>query len=419
MNEKYADLIMSHLQANYLKMIHPPTDKFTRPYIVAGGGYETCMWDWDSFFASVSLFRIMDMTSASDADRAAVIDAMKGNILNFLDFQLPSGAIPHSLYVGAEHLFAEMIEKYDEPNMHKPVFAQFVHMVVEETGDTQWIADRMPDIARFMRRYDEKYYDDRTGLYFWRSGAVIGVDNDPCTFGRPKNSSASVYLNCLMIKELDAMARLWDTFGDAAAAEQYRAKKTTLTEAIQKYLWDKRDCFFYSADLQCQTDKEIPWLNSGMGVFWPCLPMRIQVWTGFMPLWAGAATPQQAHELVEKHLYDTEALCSDYGMRTLAANEPMYNCDRTSNPSNWLGPIWLISNYMIFQGLYDYGYHTEAADLCARIVNLLGRDIEENGAMHEYYIPETGIGVMNPGFMNWNYLVANMIDETRKMNLKK
>jgi hypothetical protein len=40
---------------------------------------------------------------------------------------------------------------------------------------------------------------------------------------------------------------------------------------------------------------------------------------------------------------------------------------------------------------------------------LLGRDIERHGGMHEYCVPETGEGVMNLGFMNWNCLVANML----------
>ena len=33
------------------------------------------------------------------------------------------------------------------------------------------------------------------------------------------------------------------------------------------------------------------------------------------------------------------------------------------------------------------------------------------GAMHEYYVPETGEPIVNQGFMNWNYLVMNMMAE--------
>ena len=134
-----------------------------------------------------------------------------------------------------------------------------------------------------------------------------------------------------------------------------------------------------------------------------------------MPLWAGFATPEQAADLVRLHLNDREALGCDFGVRSLAANEPMYNCQASSNPSNWLGPVWMIPNYMVFRGLLDYGFKAEAEAFCGKVVELLGRDIETNGGMHEYYVPETGKGVMHLGFMNWNYLVANMIADARAL----
>lgn len=36
------------------------------------------------------------------------------------------------------------------------------------------------------------------------------------------------------------------------------------------------------------------------------------------------------------------------------------------------------------------------------------RDLERFGALHEYYLPESGEPVLNRGFQNWNYLVLNM-----------
>ena len=34
---------------------------------------------------------------------------------------------------------------------------------------------------------------------------------------------------------------------------------------------------------------------------------------------------------------------------------------------------------------------------------------QPEGALHEYYNPETGAPIMNKGFQNWNYLVLNML----------
>ena len=47
----------------------------------------------------------------------------------------------------------------------------------------------------------------------WLDDFAIGVDNDPCTYYRPPKSSASIYLNCLMYKELNAASELADMLG--------------------------------------------------------------------------------------------------------------------------------------------------------------------------------------------------------------
>ena len=65
---------------------------------------------------------------------------------------------------------------------------------------------------------------------------------------------------------------------------------------------------------------------------------------------------------------------------------------------------------MVFDGLRKYGYDDDARELAEKTVILLGRDIEQCGKMHEYYHPETGEGVNNAGFQNWNFLSLDMIE---------
>ena len=90
--------------------------------------------------------------------------------------------------------------------------------------------------------------------------------------------------------------------------------------------------------------------------------------------------------------------------------EKMYAIIKSGNPSCWLGPIWGISNFMVFDGLRKYDFVDEAKDLAVKTISMFGRDIENNGQMHEYYDPETGLGVNNPGFQNWNLLSLNMFE---------
>lgn len=68
------------------------------------------------------------------------------------------------------------------------------------------------------------------------------------------------------------------------------------------------------------------------------------------------------------------------------------------------------SNVALKQILADAGAdREEARGLCEKTIRLFGRDIIRFGAMHEYYSPDDGEPVMNPGFQNWNMLVLNMI----------
>ena len=136
---------------------------------------------------------------------------------------------------------------------------------------------------------------------------------------------------------------------------------------------------------------------------------------GFLPMWAGLATPEQAERMVARYR-DERTFFAPYGVRTLSKMEKMYAVLKSGNPSCWRGPIWGISNYMVFDGLVRYGYAEDAKDLAEKTVRLFGKDIEACGELHEYYDPETGLGVNNPGFQNWNLLSVNMFEWLRKNN---
>ena len=156
-------------------------------------------------------------------------------------------------------------------------------------------------------------------------------------------------------------------------------------------------------------------LHKGCPRHWNCLIQRIGVWSGFLAMWAGIATKEQAQQMVKEHYLNEKTFFAPYGVRTLSKMEKMYAIIKSGNPSCWLGPIWGISNYMVFEGLRLYGFVDEARDLAIKTITLFGKDIEKNGQMHEYYDPETGEGVNNPGFQNWNLLSLNMFDWLKRL----
>ena len=83
----------------------------------------------------------------------------------------------------------------------------------------------------------------------------------------------------------------------------------------------------------------------------------------------------------------------------------------SGNPSNWLGPIWILTNYFLWKGLRKYHFIEEADELAAKTKKLLEQDLSVHRQLHEYYQPESGEPLMNPGFMSWNLLVLEMINE--------
>ena len=145
-------------------------------------------------------------------------------------------------------------------------------------------------------------------------------------------------------------------------------------------------------------------LKSGMDF----LIQRIGSWSGFLAMWSGIATRDQAERMVRENLLDPGSFWASYGVRTLSKYEKMYQIKPTNNPSCWLGPVWGISNYFVFRGLIKYGYTAEAEELAAKTVSLFSHDIKSCGEMHEYYHPETGEPVINSGFQNWNLLALNL-----------
>jgi putative isomerase len=180
---------------------------------------------------------------------------------------------------------------------------------------------------------------------------------------------------------------------------------------IQKFCWDPRDSYYYTVDVQCVDRRAelIPTVARGMAMSWNCLPTRIQMFTGLLPLWCGIAPQEIAHKLISTNYLADDRLRAEWGVRSLSNLETMYSMDFSSNPSNWLGPVWIIVNYFVWRALQRYGYKKEADALADKTILLLSKDLEANGSLNEYYHPDTGAALSHKGFMDWNLLVLEMI----------
>ena len=407
-----ADALLRYFAENAPLLLRGPDGILKYPSVapsLPGKRYSTSLWDWDTLWTSQGLFRLGALQH-DEPLKQKLCKHVSGSLLNFLDHASPGGQIPIIMTADDPDPLRIMGKNSTSRNQAKPVFGQLGLLVCDQSGDAKWLEPHFDAILRF---YDSwtKHNTSQIGLLAWGDDVAIGDDNDPTTFGRPFFSSANLLLNCLFYQDLSASAELARRLGRAADHDRLSRLAEELAHRIQRFCWDPRDSYYYTVDVQCADRRAelIPTVGRGMDMSWKCLPLRVQMFTGFLPLWCGVAPQQDAEKLISKNYLADDRLCAQWGVRSLSNHETMYSLDFSSNPSNWLGPIWIIVNYLVWKALQRYGYKKEADALADKTILLLSRDLEANGSLNEYYHPDTGAPLSHKGFMDWNLLVLEMI----------
>lgn len=412
---RYKEICRKNIYPLMKAMNREPVGALKYPFIVPGSGpYVNDLWDWDSWLSNVAIRQIVtDKGNKADAQEAFRFE--QGCILNKLSYCGVDGYVPVVIQPGTPSPadLRRMVNIY-RTNMHKPCLAQQAAFIIQQNdGDARWLRDSYFMLAEFVNKYLNYHRDKSTGLLYWEDDERIGVDNDPSTFYRPHESSGSIFLNSFMYKELKAMAYISQQLGMSENATDYDNKAQRLAESINRYCWDPRDGTYYSVDFNL-LPVEKPGnsdfsLHQGAPRDYDCLIQRFSVWSSFLPMWAGIASPEQAKEMVERNYRNPKLFNAPAGVYTLSPMEKMYNVKASGNPSSWLGPVWGCANYFVWKALLNYGYEDDARELAEKTVILFGYDFERFGLLHEYYGPESGEPILNPGFQDWNLLVLNMI----------
>lgn len=128
-------------------------------------------------------------------------------------------------------------------------------------------------------------------------------------------------------------------------------------------------------------------------------PIRVNTAATFLPLFAGLASDEQAGRLVEEHLQNPAEYAPDadapYLLTTTSKSEPAWDARRY-----WRGPVWIILNWLVSEGLHRYGYHELADKIKSDSLALMARS-----GFREYYDPRDGSGCGSPDF-SWSAALA-------------
>lgn len=366
------------------KLLRPAEGVLRHPSISSSPPGKACsnqFRDSDTYWTARGLFRHAELTPDGDLHRN-LSEHVQSSLLNLFDHQSENERIPIMIDVNDAGFIGCLRTKAPNPNNQvKPSMGQLALLIADDVGDLKSLAPRFDNLLRF---YDSWILGNPTdlGLLVWGDDVAIGDDNDSTTFGRPFFSSATLMLNCLYYEDLRAAAELSQRLNRTLDAQILSHRRDELNDSIQTCFRDPRDRFFYTVDVEsvdCRAEL-IPNPNRGMAMSWNCLPLRIQMFTGFLPMWCGLASAEHANELLHIHYLNSDKFRAEAGVRSLSSGESMYSSVFSSSPSNWLGPMWIVVNYVVWKGFETYGFEAEAQDLADKTVRVLPTELSTSGS---------------------------------------
>lgn len=340
-----------------------------RRRVLTGYSYDE-FYDWDLYFENLFLSHF------------GVSAYCRNGIEMFLDQQQPSGFVARTLGL-----------TYPKPRQHfKPFMAQIALLYIRQTGNTSWLRWKYYGRLKKYLDYWTWYCDyDKNGLVVWDSADHSGMDNqDPRCGVDGTMEVEGVDVNVYLIREMQAMAVIARNLGCMDDAAAYEASADTIYLAMETYLWDEADGFFY--DRNERTGK----------------PVKLKTIAGLLPLWLPNLPSDKAKRLIA-HLTDPELFWTEYPVATWAKNEDAYYQEQIADECNWRGTTWMPTNYMLFHGAMQHGY----SDVAERLSNKSFELVNGEEHIREYYNAETGSGQgLNP-FWGWSSLALVMQLEFR------
>lgn len=401
---------------------------FTRP----SPGQYPHQWNWDSAFIALGL-------SYFDPRRA------QQEIRSLLRSQWRDGMLPHVVYHGGPSEYfpgPDFWQTERSPNApplatsgltQPPILASVLRRIHAQAPIPAFLAEAYPALHRWHRWLHQARDPDGSGLAFLVHPWESGTDDSPRwlealerimpaglpTFRRRDTTHVAanerpsdadyerfVYLIDVLRRHRYEPAALaihspflvQDVLFNAVlhrADRDLRALAIQLAEPIEEIDgWLARSSASFSARFwdeakgrYCDYD-----LRAGAR-------LAANTVATFMPLYAGLADERQARRLIEEHWINPAEYSPDHTIRfrvtTTSMAEPSWEARRY-----WRGPVWIVVNWLLIQGLRRYGYRTLAGELHQDTLTLIGRS-----GFREYYDPRDGSGCGSDNF-SWSAALA-------------
>ena len=337
-----------------------------------GISYFNGFWAWDSWKHAVALARI-DPDLAKDQVRA------------MFDYQDQDGMVADCVYLKSS--------ENNWLNTKPPLAAWAVQAIFDATGDKAFVEEMLPKLMKYHEWWYAKRDRDHNGLCEfgasankiegpkWESGMDNAVRFDaskllPAGEGVWTLDQESVDLNAYLYDEKLRLAALHRAIG-RDAPEDLERDAAKLRALIQQRMFDPASGWYYDAGTE------------------PGSLIKAQGPEGWIPLWAGIATPEQAAAMRTSLIAPTK-FATQVPFPTLSADHP-----KLDPKGYWRGPVWIDQAYFAIVGLGRYGFQDDALRLTKQLLDHAEGLTERGGPIQENYNPLTGKGLEAPDF-SWS-----------------
>ena len=330
-------------------------------------------WAWDSWKHVAALAPV-----APDLARA--------QFLAMFDYQTGSGMVPDCIFLDRSN---------NNLRDSKPPLAGWAALrVYQATGDRKFLASVYDMLLRYHRWWAAERDHNHNGLAeygstdgtliaaAWESGMDNAVRFDATAMlenaaGAWSADQESVDLNAYLYEEKRDLAEIAGLLGKDQDRLRLLDEADQLKSRVQAQMFDDGSGYFFDRKL-----------NDGA-------PVRVFGPEGWIPLWAGVASKEQAQRVAAVML-DPKKFAKPMPFPSLAADDARFS----PVTGYWRGAVWIDQAYFAVSGLHRYGFDQEANRMALRLVGN-ARGLTAQTPFHEVYDPLTGTGLHAPNF-SWS-----------------
>jgi hypothetical protein len=309
------------------------------------------------------------------------------------------------------------LQDYPHKNMSTtsaPFFSWINLEVYKVSNDRQFLEDSYASGTRYAEWLISNRDTDHDGTFEWGPYGII--ENVRDWYNAVFQVSADRYLDvdkedisdeleCLdltlmMIREERSLAAMANILGKPQEARKWRGLADTTSLLVNQRMWDDSTGFYYSVN---KKDHSFRFMSRDL---------KRQEIIGFLALWAEAAPKDRADRLLAT-LTDTTRFWRRYGVPTLSAQDPWYS-PYVDYCCKWNGPVWMLWDYMVYDGLKRYGYNEVASQLAGKMIGAVTLQLSKNHNYWESYSPDNEVLNSPPNYI-WDAIIAKLlIEENQK-----